>query len=121
MTAWTEAPGGFGNPGNPRRSRPHPVESPRPLAPPRFTLPQGDMARLLLLVHHDEDVEIDLNGVLAARANGYGTDYEELPISDEARKALRPGDKNLLAVHCHQTRGGQYIDVGLATIENRSR
>ena len=56
-----------------------------------------------------------VNGVLAAKVSGYITDYDELPISDEARAALKPG-KNLLAVHCHQTTGGQYIDVGIIAI-----
>ena len=69
-----------------------------------------------LVLHHDEDVEIYLNGVLATKASGYLTDYEELPISDEAKATLKPG-KNTIAVHCKQTTGGQYIDVGIVEMK----
>jgi hypothetical protein len=56
---------------------------------------------------------IYLNGVLAARTSGFTTDYDVVDIRSNARSALKPG-KNLLAVSCRQTGGGQYIDVGLA-------
>jgi hypothetical protein len=114
---WTEAPGGFGTRGTPGAVVRTEWKSPDIWLRREFALPEGDTARHLLIVHHDEDVEIYVNGVLAAKADGYGSDYEELPMSDAARAALRPGGKNFLAVHCHQTGGGQYIDVGLGTIE----
>ena len=76
----------------------------------------GDHLRLF--VHHDEDIEIYLNGVLAAKRHGFLTDYVPLPILPAARAALRPG-KNVLAVHCHQTTGGQYVDVGLVEVEKK--
>ena len=69
-----------------------------------------------LSVHHDEDVEIYLNGVLAASATGFTTQYEPLPLNADARAALKSGE-NVIAVHCHQTGGGQYIDAGLVQVK----
>jgi hypothetical protein len=71
-------------------------------------LPEGE---LWISIHHDEDTEIYINGVLAATTKGYTTGYTTIPVSKEGRAALVQG-KNLVAVHCHQTGGGQYIDIG---------
>jgi hypothetical protein len=117
--SWTEAPGGFGTRGTPGAVVGTEWKSPDIWLRRTFTLPGGDPSKLLLLVHHDEDAEVYLNGVLAARMSGYISEYDELSISDQARAALRPGGQNLIAVHCHQTRGGQYIDAGLGTTQKR--
>ena len=74
--------------------------------------PNGKPSKPILRLHHDEDVEIYINGVLAARANRWTSGYVDLPISDAAIQAIRNGT-NCLAVHCHQKTGGQYIDVGI--------
>jgi len=51
--------------------------------------------------------------VLAAKRNGWITDYDDEPLSHEAFGKLKFGGKNVLAVHASQTYGGQCIDVGL--------
>lgn len=77
-----------------------------------FSLPATIPAKLKLRVVHDEDAEIYINGVLVGKVTGYTGDYKEIPISDAARATLKPG-ANTFAVHCHQTIGGQSIDVGI--------
>ena len=79
----------------------------------QFTLAGEIPAKLHLLVKHDEDAEIYLNGVLAATVSGYNGDYDAVAVSAAARATLKPGE-NTFAVHVHQTVGGQGIDVGIA-------
>lgn len=67
-------------------------------------------ARPALLIHHDEDAEVYLNGQRVAAFTGYITQYKTVPLDEAGRAALKVG-KNLLAVHCRQTGGGQFIDV----------
>jgi hypothetical protein len=81
-----------------------------------ITVPTGAHPQLQFIAYHDEDVEIYVNGILAAQEGGFATSYVPLDISKIARAAMKPGAKILVAVHCHQTEGGQGIDVGLADV-----
>ena len=79
-------------------------------------LPEKVPARLEFLIQHDEDAEVYVNGVLAAKVAGYVGDFKRIPVTPEGLKAFKPG-KNTIAVHCHNTIGGQGIDVGIAEVK----
>jgi hypothetical protein len=115
---WKEGAGGFGTKGTPGAVVRTEWDTANIWLRREVELPKGPYDEVFLLLHHDEDAEVYLNGVLAARVRGYTTDYEEVPVSDEARRALRPG-KNVIAIHCKQTTGGQYIDAGLVRVKPR--
>ena len=69
---------------------------------------------LRLWLFHDEDAEIYINGQLACVVTGYNTSYEQFPLLPEGLQALKlDGSDNVLAIHCRQTAGGQFIDCGL--------
>jgi hypothetical protein len=113
---WKEGPGGFGTRGTPGAVVRTEWKTDDIWIRREFELanvPKGDV---YLFLHHDEDAEVYINGVLAAKVAGYITDYEEVAILPTARAALKAG-KNTIAIHCHQTKGGQYIDAGLVTLE----
>ena len=118
-TSWTIAPGGFGSRGTPGAIVRTPWLTPDLWLRREFILPEIRKDHLRLSVHHDEDAEIYINGILAARLPGFVGDYEEIPIADEALASLHPGRSNILAVHCHQVGGGQYIDVGIVETQGR--
>lgn len=83
-----------------------------------FELQSTSIGELWLNMHHDEDAEVYINGVLAATASRWSDGYVYEPISAEAKAALKAG-LNTIAVHCKQTSGGQNIDVGLVELKRK--
>jgi hypothetical protein len=79
-------------------------------------LPAQDYNELQAWLHHDEDAEVYINGALAVKARGFATSYDAVPLLPQGKAAIKPG-KNIIAVHCHQTTGGQYIDLGFVKIK----
>lgn len=109
-TDWQEGAAGFGTQGTPGAIV-HTVWNTDDIWLRREVyLTEDEVKHPLLLLHHDEDVEVYINGVLAFKEPSFLTDYEVVSISSEAHNTLYIG-KNLLAVHCRQTTGGQYVDV----------
>ncbi len=118
-STWKEGPAAFGASGTPGlRANTHWLTSDIWLRH-QFALKSDEIPRVKLRVYHDEDTEIYLNGVLAAKLGGFVTEYIEVELSPEAIAALQPGN-NTVAVHCHQTVGGQGIDVGIVLTRPRA-
>ena len=83
-------------------------------------LPASPAAAPYLRVFHDDDAEVYVNGVLAAKLPGANGGFQYVPLAGDVRAALRAG-KNTIAVHAHQVRGGQFIDVGIADVSETAR
>ena len=113
--SWQGGPGGFGHseaPGNPLGTE---WSSSDVWLRRSFTIPKtavSNLKNLMIRDCHDEDIEVFINGVKAYSAEGFIGDYEVRPITKEALSAINPNGENVLAVHCKQTSGGQFVDVG---------
>jgi hypothetical protein len=113
--AWKKGPGGFGTRGTPGAVVGTEWKTGDIWLRREMAVPEGKFTDLRFRVHHDEDVDIYINGVLAGKAGGFATEYQDLPMTPEGQAALKAG-KNVMAVHCHQTTGGQFIDVGIVDV-----
>jgi len=116
---WQTGPGGFGQQ---RETGPvigTPWETSDIWARREFTLTAADLAnrdQLQVMLYHDDDAEVYINGVAAFAAEGANNTYELFPVSRAALATLKPG-KNILAVHVRDTGGDKYLDAGLATVK----
>jgi len=116
-SSWNTGSGAFGTSGTPGIS-PNTTWNTSDIWLRRtFTMPAGTFNNLKWLLYHDEDVEVYVNGALAYSAPGYITSYLAVSINPDALALLTPGATINLAVHCHQTTGGQGVDVGLVDLE----
>ena len=118
--AWKEGPAGFGTIGTPASVVNTEWKSDDIWLRREFEIPDAAANAdgkddLRLVMHHDDDAEVYINGVLAVKESGYLADYKEFDIGTEAKESIKAG-KNMLAVHCHQVKGGQYIDVGIVKL-----
>ena len=119
VSNWQSGEGGLGSAGPPNVNIRTPWKTNDIWARREFTLTEAQLAKrdeLQMLLYHDEDAEIYINGVPAVTAIGYTSAYEPFLITKAALAALKPG-KNVFAAHVHQTGGGQFIDMGLATVK----
>ena len=118
-SAWKKGPGGFGEPTTPGAVVQTRWKTDDIWLRRSFEVPAGFKAhQLQVIIHHDEDAEVYLNGTQLAKFPGHIGNYEMQPASAQAASLLKTG-QNVLAVHCHQTTGGQFIDVGLVDVQEQ--
>jgi len=119
-STWKKSQGGFGTEGTPGAMVRTDWKGLNIWLRRTFELKDTKLSLPQLAIHHDEDTEVYINGLLVAKLEGYTTSYVRVTLDGKARRALKPGS-NCLAIHCRQTTGGQYIDAGLVNITERSR
>ena len=66
-------------------------------------------------IAHDDDYEIFVNGQHLIDETGASAEYKYIKLDSEKGKLFKKG-KNLIAVHCKNTGGGQHIDVGIGKV-----
>jgi len=115
---WKQGASGFGSPGTPGSIVRTNWRTDDIYLRWRGNLPKiGKNAIATLRYHHDEDMEVYVNGKLLLTRKGYITEYADYVLSADEAKLFVEGE-NVIAIHCHQTGGGQYVDVGLTVMED---
>ena len=107
-SAWASAMAPFGTINNPRTEwRTSDIWLRR-----SFEWDGADMKTAALVIFHDEITEVYVNGQKVWERAGFNTGYEIFNLTAPLKKALKRGS-NSLAVHTHQSGGGQFIDLAL--------
>jgi hypothetical protein len=115
-SAWKQGESGFGTAGTPGAVIGTVWDTDDIWLRREMDLPPGNYDNINAWLHHDEDVEVYINGVLALKTSGYIVNYQAFPLTPAGASTLKPG-RNLIALHCHQTTGGQYVDLGFVRVK----
>ncbi len=69
----------------------------------------------VLKISHDDNYEVYVNGKLLYKEAGVSMPYKYIKLEKHLGKLFKKG-KNIIAVHCHDTGGERYIDVGIGKV-----
>lgn len=116
-SAWKKGKAGFGSKGTPGERLSTEWNSSDIWLRTSINLPK-DFGRggAWVDLHHDEGVEVFVNGKILLNRKDHVTEYQRIALSSGQLSLFEPGKKNAVAIHCHQTGGGQYVDFGLSTL-----
>ncbi|MBA3484739.1 MAG: beta-galactosidase [Pirellulales bacterium] len=114
-SSWKTGPGGFGTEGTPGAVIGTVWDGKDIWLRRTFKLDEVPAGELYLKIHHDEDAQVYINGELVSKRRGYRGGYGLVPLDVNGKSPLRAG-ANEIAVHCRQSEGGQFVDVGLVTV-----
>ena len=110
--SWKKGEGGFGSKGTPNGIIRTEWTSSDIWLRKTFTIDQMP-DRATLHIQHDEEATVYLNGKKAAQLEGFSTGSPDYATHAVNMGLLKQGD-NLIAIRCHQTGGGQFIDAGIS-------
>lgn len=111
---WQSAAGGFGDKGGFERDIKTKWNTPDIWLRNEFEWSGSEINEAILAIHYDNQATVYVNGALVwqAEPKSWNDGYERVALTSAFRKALKRG-KNVIAVHCHQDTGGQYIDLAV--------
>lgn len=115
---WKEGKAGFGTHGTPGATIGTEWRSKDIWMRRTFTLPADAKGRIVPFIIHDDDAQVWIDGKLAGGMTGYTAQPVPMRrVRPEAQALLKPGATVTVAVHCWQDHGGQFIDLGFATLD----
>lgn len=115
-SAWREDRGGFGTNGTSGASVGTIWDSKNIWIRRQFAIekpvPKG---QVFLRIHHDDNAEVYLDGKLISTLDRWTTNYTLIPLPNVDLSVGR----HVIAIHCYQDTGGQYIDAGLVRVQEK--
>ena len=115
---WPKKPGGFGTDGTPGARIGTRWDSADIWLRTKVTAPEDIQKKaVVVFLHHDEGAEVYVNGSLLLERKRHVSDYERIVLTKEQKALFRPDAWNYIAVHCHQTAGGQFVDLEMSVAE----
>jgi hypothetical protein len=113
---WNTGEGGFGTKGTLGLSCGTPWQTDQIWMRKEFQLETVQFSDLHFRLFHDEDIWIYINGELVIHRTGWSTEYVVLPGPHDKIGLFKTG-RNVIAVCCRQTGGGQGVDVGIINLQ----